>query len=294
VGLGRRVSSLALGLVALAASCGGNSFRNEGEAGSGEPGTGGANQTAGSASNTGGTTSTGGASPDAGTPGSGGTAPSAGAGGCLQQPCAAPYCPDGKIVEPECGCPYCSCENIDCSYEECTSGQVHVRPEGACCEICVPSDGCEAVSCEPESECPAGRTWQKPRGACCGACLPSDGSFGCARVACDPNLECPPGYVLGDGLVTGCCYECVPDPLYCVRDDECILAVDVLACCPCPTVINFRMYNSDGKECWFAEDVWWLPPAQCVPPDCDMECGSCPDPGEPRCVDQHCESSGGL
>ncbi|HEY3495857.1 MAG TPA: hypothetical protein VGK73_14265 [Polyangiaceae bacterium] len=278
-------------LVALAPSCGGQSVhREEGDAGDagerptgtgGTPGAGGSEPQAGTASSSGGRVGSGGAAGTASLAGTSGVA------GCAAQPCPEPICPDGVLVSEPCGCTHCSCENVDCSYEECPTGFVPARPEGACCDVCVAINGCDGVLCEPPVECAPGYLWQRPPGACCGACRPAEGTFGCDDIAC-PDLECSLGYTVGNPSNGGCCYECVPDPLYCVTNDDCMIATKRVGCCFCPEVISRRLYQED--LCWEAGDGRF-PPFECGFTACDVACAPCPDTGEPWCIENQCQSA---
>jgi hypothetical protein len=107
----------------------------------------------------------------------------------------------------------------------------------------------------------------------------------CPEIACNPDLECPLGYTAGDGS-NGCCFECVPDPLYCEADSDCIVATRPRGCCFCPDVISSRLHDED--PCWLTADD--LAPSECLGDvACDVACAPCPDPGVPNCVDHHCE-----
>ena len=321
VGFARLLSSVAVLTLIAVASCGGESVRHEaqageaGESGAGKGGapiaTGGSDVAAGRGGNSAGTTassgsagtasSVGGTGSVAGTSSVGGTSTVAGSssvggtssvagttgtGGCdVIPPCLPPVCgDDATLVDVPCGCPYCSCEDVNCAAVDCGPGTKPSRPDGACCETCVPVDeSCNAVTCEPREECETGRSWRYEPGACCAACLPLEPP-GCPEIACNPNLECPTGYAAGDGT-NGCCSECVPDPLYCVDDGDCLIATKPSGCCYCPEVISRRKYEEES--CWILPDGTISP--ECMGGvTCDVVCGGCPDIGDARCENERC------
>jgi hypothetical protein len=288
VGFPRFAWLLVFTTFALIASCGGESIRTSGdagEAGEAQSGSAGSVPTSGQG---GSATTSGGAGGNAPVGGAQSGAGTGGAGGCgnLEPPCAAPYCPEGEIVNVPCGCSYCSCDSVDCALIECDQGYVPVRPDGACCDVCMPVDNaCDTVMCgSPPPDCPTGRSWRRPAGACCAACVP-DEPPSCPEIACNPDLQCAPGFVVGDG-VNGCCFERVPDPLYCVANDDCVVATKPSGCCSCPEVISRRLYDED--KCWVGADDRPVPLECSGDIACDVACAPCPNPGEPWCVDGRC------
>lgn len=150
-------------------------------------------------------------------------------------------------------------------------------------------NGCDGAECGPPIECELGSSWQRLPGACCGACLRDPGPIGCLDIAC-LELDCVPGYTAGNPSNGGCCYECVPDPLYCVTNDDCLIAIkESEGCCPCPQVISRRLYEED--LCW-SGPTDRISPIGCGFTACgDVSCEPCPDTGEPWCIDHHCQSA---
>jgi len=141
------------------------------------------------------------------------------------------------------------------------------------------------VICEPPVECPMGYNWSRPSGACCAGCI-ADGGPSCVEIAC-PNQVCPAGYVPGDVTGTGCCYECVPDPLYCTADSECMIADRPRPCCGCPEAISTRAYDEDA--CWYTPEAPRPIPLECYPMNvCDALCAPCPPPGFAACAQNRC------
>ena len=243
----------------VAVACGGESFSggSGGDAGSagshaGKPGTAGSSSKAG-ASSRGGSTGTGGTSGKAGTTGVGGL----------------------------------NCELVDCAYPVCDDGQEPVTKPGECCPTCpAPITGCEGVTCLPVTACGADYELKRPEGACCEGCVPKPGGVACLEIACPPDKTCPAGYVRGD-LVGGCCYDCVPDPLYCEQTSDCVIADRPRPCCGCPEAISQRLYAAD--QCWSDVNDPRMVPMECYPQmTCDALCGACPEPGQLLCSDRRC------
>jgi hypothetical protein len=246
---------------ALAAACGGESFtggKGGNEAGSASS-VAGKSGTAGSSSSTGGRSGTGGST---GTSGSTGKAGSSGTGGL-------------------------NCQLVDCAYPVCEDGQEPVTKPGQCCPTCPPPlTGCEGVMCLPVAECGEGYELKRPEGACCEGCVPKPGGVGCLEIACPPDKTCPAGYVRGD-LVGGCCYDCVPDPQYCRDVADCVVADRPRPCCGCPEAISQRQYAAD--ECWSDVNAPRMIPMECYPQmTCDAVCGACPEPGPLLCASHRC------
>jgi hypothetical protein len=99
-------------------------------------------------------------------------------------------------------------------------------------------------------------------------------------------MQCPPGYIAGDGASTGCCFECVPDPDYCQRPVDCVLAKHVPDCCGCLRGISKRHYEAD--LCFSALGETRPVPPECgTPSDCDGDC-PCPVADEAWCVNGTC------
>jgi hypothetical protein len=246
----------------VAAACGGESFSGGGggdggdgaSAGShaGKSPTAGASNKAGAGSQ-GGSTGTSGATSKAGTTGVGGL----------------------------------DCSRVDCADEVCDDGQAPVIEPGKCCKTCPPPvTGCEGVMCLPAIECAAGYELKRPEGACCEGCVPKPGGVGCLEIACAPDKTCPAGYVRGD-LAGGCCYDCVPDPLYCNEASDCVVADRPRPCCGCPEAISRRQYAAD--ECWSDVNDPRMVPMECYPQmTCDAICNECPPPGELLCSGHRC------
>jgi hypothetical protein len=85
----------------------------------------------------------------------------------------------------------------------------------------------------------------------------------------------------------GCCYECLPDPLYCVDSADCVIADRPRSCCGCAEVISTRALADD--PCWTPVDEPRDIPEECYPEViCDALCDACPDPGEAACVYNRC------
>ncbi|HEY6728827.1 MAG TPA: hypothetical protein VI197_32675, partial [Polyangiaceae bacterium] len=92
--------------------------------------------------------------------------------------------------------------------------------------------------------------------------------------------------VRGD-LMGGCCYECLPDPLFCEQNADCVLADRPHECCGCPEVISRRALDDDA--CWYSLAEPRTIPPECYPEfTCDALCGACPDSGSAVCVDNRC------
>jgi hypothetical protein len=249
--------------VLVAAACGGESFSGGGNGGSsGEAGSvsghAGKSSTAGSSSSAG-TSSLGGST------GTGGTSGKAGSNGT------------GGI----------DCRAVDCAFPVCEDGAAPIAKPGECCPTCPPPQtGCDGVMCLPVTDCGPGYELKRPEGACCEGCVPKPGGVGCLEIACPPDKTCPAGYVRGD-LVGGCCYDCVPDPLYCGDVADCLIADKPRSCCGCPEAISQRMYAAD--ECWSDVDMPRMIPQECYPQmTCDAVCGPCPEPGPLSCASHRC------
>lgn len=215
------------------------------------------------------------------------TAASSTTGGhCPGFECGASPCYDGRyeVLPGDC-CPTCVCSDVLCEPIDCPNGRIE-DVAGYCCPQCVEAL-CEGVRCDPPSECGAGRSFTRPDGACCKGCIPDEpGGVLCPELACPPENICAKGFVPGD-LVGGCCHECLPDPLYCERDEECVLADRPRACCGCPEVISTRTLADD--PCWYSvtEPRMILP--ECYPDVlCDLLCGACADPGTAACIGNRC------
>ncbi len=301
--LGVRILALTALGAAFTVACGGTSVRHEpgssagtSAAGTGaDGGSGGKGSGAVGGSSAGGTGAKGGTAGKSGSSGKGGSSGSAGSngtgatGGGVRPPCLPVACPDGQFIEPsDCGCPVCSCEDVGCSTQDCPAGQIAVRPDGACCDVCVdeePQPGCEAVTCEPEAACPSGQSYERPPGACCAACVWTEPPS-CLEIACPPLLACPRGYVQGNGY-KDCCYQCVPDPDYCESDADCLFATQPGRCCSCAEAISQRHYDED--PCYSSVKEPRPVPEQCITPTCvDSVCPCSPPPNAPACAGNHC------
>jgi hypothetical protein len=269
---------VALALVLMFSGCGGSAVR--------ERGTGDAGSSAG-ASSTGGS-------------GAGGAA------GCASELCTSPACPDGElIVSPGECCPVCSCEGVECEPgipALCPDG-TGLTPAGACCPVCAASveASCAGVECREVGKCEEGHHFLKYLGACCSDCSRS-GDFACDGISC-PAMACPSGYVRAQPPF-GCCDECIPDRLYCVLDEDCLMADFPDACCECPEPLSRRRFRTDA--CWIDLASMSPIPEYCYPEfvcdgrcdaDCINACGlelcsnrceDCPVPGVARCLNHRC------
>lgn len=183
-----------------------------------------------------------------------------------------------------------NCEAVDCAAVDCSDDYVSVLAPGACCPTCQPKlGGCENVTCEPVKDCGPGYAFTQPAGACCAGCFPSGTGTACTDIAClDP--KCPLGYVPGE-IYGGCCYDCVPDPLFCETPDDCVLADKPRSCCGCPEAITLRQYQAE--PCWSASSEPRMIPQSCYPQAiCDAICGPCEDAGAATCIDHRCTTRG--
>jgi hypothetical protein len=116
------------------------------------------------------------------------------------------------------------------------------------------------------------------------------GSVACLEIACPENNECPLGYVRGD-KVGGCCYQCLPDPLFCNEEAECVMADRPRSCCGCPEVISRRAYDADA--CWSDVTAPRMIAQSCYPQVvCDALCAACPPPLHATCIDHRCTGIG--
>jgi hypothetical protein len=309
VGSRRSVLYGVLACVGVVASCGGQSFNEADAGGAGTTSAGAGATTAGSAgrggSGSGGiSTGSGGISTGSGgiSTGSGGISVGSGGNNNAGCPAAGPaeriggcpdvVCPDGIIIQ-GCGCPYCTCDGVGCPAVDCPADMVMVREPGACCDTCVPAaSSCESVVCQDPGPCDANFSLKRLPGACCASCVPNDDQpVGCLEIACPETLECPLGYTAGGGDNGGCCYECVPDRLFCMSHDDCLLASKrhPSSCCACPQVISQRLYDED--PCWFGAFDGRPEPAECAP-ECDSNLACpCAHPGERYCEDHQCVSA---
>jgi hypothetical protein len=115
--------------------------------------------------------------------------------------------------------------------------------------------------------------------------MPNPGEVSCIELAC-PEPNCPAGYVPGDAL-GGCCHDCVPDPLYCASDADCVVADRPRGCCGCAEAISVRALDDD--PCWFTLDNPRQIPEDCYPEAyCDAVCGACLEISGPACIDNRC------
>ncbi len=258
-----RKSSSLVGVVALAAACGGSAFSGSDGGGAGNAGT--SSSHAGRAGSAG-ASSIGGSAASGGAPSVAGTVSVAGAVHRGGGP---------------------NCFAVDCAYPVCDDGAEPLTKPGDCCPTCPPpQSGCDGVTCQPVTECGQGYELARPEGACCEGCVPKPGAVACLDLACSPDKTCPPGYVRGD-LVGGCCYDCAPDPLFCNDVADCVTADRPRSCCGCPEAISQRMYDAD--ECWSDVNAPRMIPQSCYPQvTCDAVCGVCPAPGPLSCASHRC------
>jgi hypothetical protein len=186
-----------------------------------------------------------------------------------------------------------SCDEIRCAVPLCPSERA-TTPPGACCPVCsAPKQGCEDVKCETPRDCEEGYELTFDAGACCPGCLPKvPNRVACNEIAC-PETPCQPGYVRGD-VLGGCCYQCLPDPLYCTTDSDCVAADKPRSCCGCPEVITRRQFAAES--CWWEVGEPRSLPTSCYPDvTCDAVCAPCVDPERVACQENRCvESHYGL
>lgn len=159
-----------------------------------------------------------------------------------------------------------------------------MTPPGHCCPQCVDLL-CTGVVCEEPEDCNGDRKYTRPDGACCAGCMSVEPAA-CNDIDCGPDVTCPQGYVRGD-LMGGCCYECLPDPLYCQTPDDCVRAVRPGSCCGCPELVSVRALDDD--PCLRPVEASHSVPDECYPePYCDVICAECPAWGALGCVDNRC------
>ncbi len=183
-----------------------------------------------------------------------------------------------------------SCATVRCATIDCNEDEVAVLQPGGCCTTCEPKvGGCEDVKCEPVERCNEGYELTQPPGACCVGCVPKSGGVSCQEIAC-PETACPLGYVRGD-LLGGCCYDCVPDPLYCRARSDCVIADKPRACCGCPEAITLRQYQAE--PCWSEVGSERAIPQSCYPQaTCDAVCAPCLSERGVECSEHRCISRG--
>jgi hypothetical protein len=149
---------------------------------------------------------------------------------------------------------------------------------------------CDSVVCQDPGLCDAGFSVQRKPGACCPSCAPNDDQpVACVEIACPEDLECPLGYVAGGGDNGGCCYECVPDRLFCTTHADCVEATEwqATSCCACPKIISLRLYEED--LCWYGGPDGRRPQVTACARSCDVGLACpCPSEGAPYCQDNHC------
>ena len=155
---------------------------------------------------------------------------------------------------------------------------------------CPAPSGCDSVVCQEPGLCDAGFSVQRKPGACCPSCAPNDDqSVACVGLPCPEHLDCPLGYVAGGGDNGGCCYECVPDRLFCMTRADCVEATEweATSCCACPQIISLRLYEEDS--CWYGGPDGRRPQLMACGRNCDVGLACpCPFPGEPHCQDNRC------
>lgn len=268
--------------VALSVACGGATELNSGD-GNGSGGTGGhggASSVATSGRVTSVTSATSACTASA-------TASNTTGSNCEGFECGGTPCPDGRLeTRPGECCPVCVCD-VACAPVSCPNGRLET-PRGYCCPRCIETL-CEGVTCDAPIDCGDGRTFTRPDGACCSGCIPdAPNTVGCVAIECPQENRCAAGFIRGD-LLGGCCYECLPDPLYCDSDDDCVLANRPRSCCGCPEVISTRALDDDA--CWYSVLDPRPVPEECfLDAACDAACAPCPDPGVTACVNNRCMS----
>jgi hypothetical protein len=246
--------------VAWLGGCGGSTFQGDdadGGAGSGGSPSGGSPSGGGS-----------GVSGTGGGPGSGGVSGSGGSAPCLDIPC-----PD-----------------VDCV----TGSHQEARP-GECCPSCVPDKSphpsCATVVCEPPpSSCRPDYVVGRAPGACCTSCVPIGTATPppeCQLLDCATPPLCPAGYYNAPPSLD-CCGRCMPDPLYCRENRDCVIADRPRSCCGCPELISVREYEEDA--CWSDVAAPRPIPSSCYPEAvCGAICGACALPFGAYCgTDNRC------
>lgn len=242
---------LYLGMITVVVACGGGVHKNDSASGSAGSSTGGGAGEAGAAARGGSMSAGAGASTAGGS--------SSGAGN--------------------------NCAEVDCPLPACNDDEAPARPPWGCCPTCEPRGSCEDVRCEPVEVCGEDYELTQPPGACCVGCMPKSVTF-CNEIECLTS-NCRPGYVPEDRL-GGCGCGCVPDPLYCRDDTDCVMVDKPRACCGCPEAISWRQYEVEA--CWSQVASPRPLPQACYPEvTCDALCAPCPEPREAaECSEGRC------
>ncbi len=124
---------------------------------------------------------------------------------CSLIQCPALECTEGILYSENSCCPKCAvpdpCEEVEsCPKLNCTNGEIAVRVDGECCEICRSEDYCDKISCPQfTGDCPAAEDEDfmiKRDGTCCPYCPTCRDT---ERTRCDRNDKpvCAPGFWRG-------------------------------------------------------------------------------------------------